>query len=61
MTVRDAGLIEADHYDKDVITRDREFASAILPGLDDVMHPADWLALQRGEERTVAFTRLLGR
>lgn len=60
-TAHGAGFIEVDYYHKVVITRDRGFASATLPGLTEVMHPATWLSLHRGEERTVAFKRLLGR
>ena len=60
-TARDAGFIAVDHYDRHLVTRDRGFANASLPGLTVVQHPADWVDLHRGEERAVAFKRLLGR
>lgn len=60
-TARDAGFIDVDHYERYVITRDRDFAAATLPGFSIVQHPADWVDSHRGEERAVAFKRLLGR
>jgi len=61
-TARDAGFIEVDRYYRYVVTRDRGFASAEhLPGDAILLHPADWIDLDRGEQRAVAFKRLLGR
>ena len=60
-TARDAGFIEVDYYDRYVITRDRGFSTTDnLPGDASVQHPADWIDLDRGEQRAVAFKRLLG-
>jgi hypothetical protein len=60
-TARDAGFMHAGHYDRYILTRDRGFLSATIPGVAIARQPADWVDRYRGEARAVALKRLLGR
>lgn len=60
-TARAAGFLGVDHYERFVLTRDRGFRTAQLPGDTDVLWPADWIDRHRGEARAVAMKNLLGR
>lgn len=59
-TARDAGFMDAGYYQRFVITRDRGFQDAQLPGETQVIPPANWVDLHRGESRAIALKRLLG-